>query len=382
MPAVHVEQVIADHRTLGAAKAITLPPKTRDVEIDYAGLSFVAPQKMQFRYRLVGLDQSWQSVGTRRTAFYMNLKPGKYRFQVSASNNDGVWNTAGDSIAISILPTFFQTIWFKAIVVLLIVGLLWLGVWLRIRYVTEQMEARLSARQAERIRIARELHDTLLQGFHGLLMRFQVVAAAIPTELAARSMMEAALDRAEDVLVAGRDRVSDLRSMDDGGSSLPQELKRLALGLERDGRVPIKDRCSGTPRPLSPAVQMEILAIASEALTNAYRHAQATSIFWDLTFSTTTVTLVCGDNGVGIDPQTMKAGGREGHWGLTGMHERARQIGGVLKINSAPGQTTVTLILNTRLALFRQLGRRLFLWTPSGSELGSRLPSGTVRRVQ
>ncbi len=361
-PPVHIEQVIADHRVYGLAPTISLPPRTRDVEIDYAGLSLIAPQKMHFRYRLSGLDDEWQDVGTRRAAFYMNLKPGHYHFQVIASNNDGVWNMAGDDLSLSIRPAFYQTIWFQTVAVALLLGLLWLALVLRVRYATAEIEARLSERQAERIRIARELHDTLLQGFQGLLVRFQVATDAMPQSSVARQMMEVALDRAEEVLIEGRERVADLRSNDDDGSTLIEELKELASDLDRYGGAPIGFDYTGIPRGLRPGVQGEILAIAKEALTNACRHSQASTIFCHLTFTHSRLLLVCGDNGIGIDAETIKVGRREGHWGLTGMHERARKIGGVLQIHSAPGQTRVELNLNIRMAYLRQVGRRLLLW--------------------
>jgi ligand-binding sensor domain-containing protein/anti-sigma regulatory factor (Ser/Thr protein kinase) len=358
-PPVHIEQLVADHRTYGLGRSVVLPPRTRDVEISYSGLSFVAPQKTHFRYRLTGVDEPWQEVGARRTAFYMNLKPGKYRFQVIASNNDGVWNTAGDAVDFEIRPTFFQTLWFQALAVVLLIGLVWLGLWLRVRSVAAEIEARLSERQAERIRIARELHDTLLQGFQGLLMRFQVVADAIPRRSPAKPMMEAVLSRAEDVLVEGRDRVHDLRTAEDGPSALREALLQIVVDLEQASCGPIEVVLVGVPRPLGENTQREILAIAKEALTNACRHAQATQVVCLITFTHFHVRVCCQDNGIGIDGGILSAGGREGHWGMTGMRERAKRAGGALTVQSVPGQTRVTFCLNTWAARLRALGERL-----------------------
>lgn len=358
-PPVHIEQIIADHRPYAPGKQVALPPRTRDVEIDYSGLSFVAPQKMRFRYRLLGVDEAWQDVGTRRAAFFMNLKPGRYSFQVTASNNDGVWNETGDTLNFSISPAFYQTLWFQALMVLGLLGLTWVGVWMRLRYVTAEIETRLSERQAERLRIARELHDTLLQGFQGLLMRFQVVADAMPTRSAAKPMMEAVLSRAEEVLVEGRDRVHNLRATEPGRQTLIEDLRKLVLDLERDGFGQIEVRLSGTPRDLEPGVQSEVLAIAKEALTNASQHSRGAKIVCHLTFTGARVRLVCEDDGVGIDTCTLETGGRAGHWGLTGMRERARQIGGRLRIESQPGLTRIEFSLDTRLAYLRAVGSRL-----------------------
>jgi signal transduction histidine kinase/ligand-binding sensor domain-containing protein len=360
-PPVHVEELVADHVVYPLSKTISLPPRTRDLEIDYAGLSFVAPQKMGFRYRLIGLDDSWQDVGSRRSAFYMNLTPGSYRFQVIASNNDGVWNTAGDEIDLVIRPAYYQTIWFRACIVVSFLGFLWLALWLRIRYATAQIEARLLERQTERIRIARDLHDTLLQGFQGLLIRLQVAVDALPEPSAARHMMEAALDRAEAVLVEGRERVFFLRTTEDAGPLPCGDFASLVAELRRDEGCAIDLQIFGTPRPLRGQIQEDVYAIAKEALVNACRHSQATTIFCHLTFADGRLVLVCGDNGIGIDTETIREGRREGHWGIAGMHERARNIGAVLQITSVPGQTRIELRLNTRTTCFRELRKRLLL---------------------
>jgi signal transduction histidine kinase len=175
-------------------------------------------------------------------------------------------------------------------------------------------------------------------------------------------MMEVALDRAEEVLIEGRERVADLRSNEDGSSTLLTELKDLASGLDRYGSAPVSFECTGTPRPLRPVVKREILAIAKEGLTNACRHSRASTIFCHLTFTNASLLLVCEDNGIGIERETIELGRREGHWGLIGMHERARNIGGVLQIRSVAGQTRIELSVNTRMAYFRQIGRRLLFW--------------------
>jgi signal transduction histidine kinase len=289
----------------------------------------------------------------------MNLKPGHYRFQVIASNNDGVWNTNGDRLEFTIRPAFFQTLWFQALSIGLAILLVWFGLWLRVRYVAAEIEARLSERQAERMRIARELHDTLLQGFQGLLMRFQVVADAIPKRSRAKPMMEVVLNRAEDVLTEGRDRVHDLRSVDAHASPLMEALRRLADGLELDGCGPINFRCVGVQRVVDDNAQKEILAIAKEALSNCCRHAQAPTIECCLIFTPWHVRLVCEDTGIGIDAGTLSAGGRPGHWGLTGMRERARQAGGGLTIHSQPGRTRVEFKLNTRVARLKSALQQL-----------------------
>ena len=360
-PPVAIEQIVADHRVLPRRNSTILPPLTRDVEIDYTGLSFVAPQKVRFRYRLSGVDKNWQDVSTRRSAFYMNLPPGKYVFQVLASNNDGVWNTQGDTIKFAIQPTFYQTFWFQALLALLVVGLVSMGVRLRVQYLTAQIESRLLDRQAERVRIARELHDTLLQGFHGLLARLQVVANAIPSESSAKPMMYSVLDRADEILVEGRDRVLDLRSEEEGRSPLVAELERIGYDLERQGSVAIDVGSVGEPRPLVSDVQREILAIVQEALTNAARHSKASHISCKVVFMPRRLTILCEDNGIGVDSETLRIGAPKGHWGLMGMRERTREVGGALHIRSSDAGTSVAFALDGRLAYVKRKDKPIWL---------------------
>ena len=172
-PPIHIEQITADRKTYQATSGLRLPPLIRDLQIDYTALSFVAPEKNRFRVMLEGRDREWQDVGTRRQAFYTDLGPGTYRFRVVASNNSGVWNEAGATLEFSIAPAYYQTRWFQAAIAVGVFALLWVAYRLRIRQVARQFNRTLDARVSERTRIARELHDTLLQSFHGS-------AAAIP----------------------------------------------------------------------------------------------------------------------------------------------------------------------------------------------------------
>jgi signal transduction histidine kinase len=175
---------------------VLLPPLTRDIEINHSALSFAAPQKIQFRYKLSDFDPNWHDVGSRRQAVYMNLKPGTYRFQVIASNNDGVWNMAGDSFSFTIPPKFYQTGWFLALIVLAVLALIYATFVVRLRVSTRLVEGRINARLLERDRIARELHDTLLQGFQGIVLRLQGVARTMSECKPSKLALEDTLDRA------------------------------------------------------------------------------------------------------------------------------------------------------------------------------------------
>jgi ligand-binding sensor domain-containing protein len=177
-PPVHVEQVTADRKTYDSSSDdghLRLPPLIRDLEIDYTALSLVAPEKNLFRYKLEGLDRDWRNVGNRRQAFYNDLPPGNYRFRVMASNNSGVWNEQGATLDFSIARAYWQTLWFRAACAVAFAGLIWALFLLRSRQIAREFEASLEGRVAERTRIARELHDTLLQNLQGLVLRFRTV---------------------------------------------------------------------------------------------------------------------------------------------------------------------------------------------------------------
>src|SRR5262249_11860088 len=161
-------EVRADRKDYAIDGLVRLPARSRDLEIGYTALSFSAPQKVRFRYRLDGRDEQWQDAGTRRRAFYSDLPPGQYRFQVTASSSDGVWNDSGAVLDLAITPAYFQTTWFRAAAVVATLAMLWALYQIRLRQVAREFAARLQERVDERTRIARELHDTLLQSLHGL----------------------------------------------------------------------------------------------------------------------------------------------------------------------------------------------------------------------
>ena len=212
-PAVRIEQITANQKTFDASAQIHLPASIRDLEIDYTALSFVAPEKNRFRIKLEGYDRDWQDVGTRRQAFYTNLPPRQYRFRVAAANNSGVWNDAGAALDFTIAPAYYQTMWFRAVGFAGVAALLWALHLLRLRQIASQFDARLQARLNERTRIARELHDTLLQSLHGLMFRFQAVRNMLPRRTdEAMEVLDGAISRTEQAIAESRDAIQDLRS--------------------------------------------------------------------------------------------------------------------------------------------------------------------------
>ena len=246
-PPVYVEQITADRATYDAAQGLRLPPRVRDLQIDYTALSLVAPEKNRFRIKLEGRDRDWQDVGTRRQAFYTDLGPGTYRFRVAASNNSGVWNEAGTTMEFSIAPAYYQTRWFQAAIAGGVFALLWVAYRLRIRQVARQFNRTLDARVSERTRIARELHDTLLQSFHGLLLRFQTALYLLPERPAdAKEKLAGAIDHAAKAITEGRDAVQGLRSSTIEKNNLALAISALATELATDGSA-TSDRHSTWP---------------------------------------------------------------------------------------------------------------------------------------
>jgi ligand-binding sensor domain-containing protein/signal transduction histidine kinase len=272
-PPVHVEQVVADRKTYEGTSQVTLPPLVRDLQIDYTALSLVAPEKNVFRYKLEGRDQEWQDAGNRRQAFYTDLDPGNYRFRVIAANNSGVWNEKGASLDFSIAPAYWQTNWFRALCVAAFLALLWALYRLRLRQIAQRFNARLEERVGERTRIARDLHDTLLQSFQGLLLRFQTVYEMLPTRPTdAREVLGSAIDQTAQAINEGRDAVQGLRASTVETNDLAVAITRLGeeLAVEAGGQTSagMQVDVEGVPRTLQPIVRDEVYRIASEALRN------------------------------------------------------------------------------------------------------------------
>ena len=339
-PPVHVEQITADRKTYDAAQGLRLPPLVRDLEIDFTALSLVAPEKVRFRYKLEGYDHDWQEAGSRRQAFYTNLPPRNYRFRVMAANNSGVWNEAGAVLDFSIAPAYYQTTWFRLALVVLFLALVWAAYRFRVRQLATQFNRTLDARVNERTRIARELHDTLLQSFQGLLLRFQSVANVLPSDAQeARQRLDRALDQAAAAITEGRDAVQGLRTSASETNDLANGIAAIAEELTSDvsaGNAPAIDvEIEGTTRNLNPVVRDEACRIAGEAMRNAFRHAQAGQIRVEIRYDKRQFRLQIRDDGKGIDEATVQRG-HAGHFGLRGMRERAEIVGGKLEVWSKP----------------------------------------------
>jgi signal transduction histidine kinase len=346
-PPVAVEALSIEGKQTIPANGMELPRNLNDIEIDYTALSLSIPERVLFRYRLDGADSDWRDAGTRRQAFY-KLGPGLYRFQVIACNNDGVWNETGATLAFAVPPAFYQTIWFRTACTALGFLALWAIYRLRLRQFAAQIDVRMEERVAERTRIARELHDNLLQSFHGLMLRFQLVQKMLPSRpVEAEQALKIAMDRAAQAITEGRDAVQELRSSTLSNedlvpalTSLGEEMTALHSASETE-QTPATFRLlvEGAPEPLHPILQDDLYRIAREAVGNAFCHARAKSIEADISFGERILRLRVRDDGIGMESNVSR-GGRDGHWGLAGMRERAKNIGARFDLWSQAGAGT------------------------------------------
>ncbi|MGQ0279051.1 sensor histidine kinase [Sphingopyxis sp. Q841] len=340
-PPVTIRSLASSDRTWRDPVDVVLAAGTRTVDIVYAGLSFTVPQRVQFLYRLDGVDDAWVDAGSRRTASYSNLGPGRYKFRVIARNSDGVWNRTGATLTFEIKPTFLQSWLFKLLCAAALLALMWLAYSLRLRTVADRIHLRMDERTEERERIARELHDTLLQSVQSLTLRFQLAADDLPGDMPARASLINAIDTADKVIAEGRDRVRELRSQQKG--DLEQIICDVVARLDFDPAVVVSIASTGAARTLDPATLEEVTRIASEALFNIRRHAYASEVTVEIGYGAD-LEMRFADNGRGIDADVVKAGRKAGHYGLLGMTERARRLRGKLAIQRRSDRGTEVLL--------------------------------------
>ncbi|OAN58342.1 sensor histidine kinase [Sphingomonas sp. TDK1] len=339
-PPVTILGLSANGKDYTTSRAVALPAGTTNLRIAYTALSLAESERVRFRYRLIGVDRNWIDAGGAREAYYANLGPGSWRFQVIAANNDGVWNRQGATVAITIAPSFYQTWWFRLLAIGVAASALWLFYAWRLREQIARSRARAEAQLAERERIARELHDTLLQSMQGLMLRFQAAAYATEPGSRANAMLESALDRADDVMIEARDRVLALRRI--AGPGDPQPLiEELARCLVEEGLAVSVSR-EGPMLRFQPAELEHILAVVQEALANVRRHAGTALAQVRVRSTMAGLTVEIVDQGRGIPPEIAAAGARAGHFGLSGMRERAAALGGTIDVR--PGDPIGTIV--------------------------------------
>lgn len=340
-PALKIAQ-----QAISYASKITLSHKQTPFSLTFAALSYSDSQANRYRYKLEGLDNAWTEVGSdSRTVTYTGLPARKYRFRVQGATNSSQWSEPGAELEIVILPAWWNTWWFRTAYGLTGLLIVWFAYLYRMRQVAEQINIRIDAQVNERTRIARELHDTLLQSFNGLLLRFQTASNLLPARPEeAKKRIDSAIEQAAVAVTEGRDAVHGLRSAGLVAVELAESIGNLArelLGQPSSGGLPeFQIQVEGSPKELNPVVRDEVYRLAAEALRNAIRHAGAKRIEVEIRYDAEELKLRVRDDGRGIDAGVLDKGHAPGHWGLGGMRERARLIGASFEIWSKPGSGT------------------------------------------
>jgi signal transduction histidine kinase/ligand-binding sensor domain-containing protein len=349
-PPVQVRSLTAGEREYAAAGPVALPERTTALRVAYTAYSLAVPERVRFRHRLVGLDTAWQDAAGRREAFYTNLGPGTYRFEVAAANDDGVWNTAGAALDVVIPPTFAQTNAFLALCAAAGGGTLWfLGAW-RQRRVSAAARARSEAVLAERLRLARELHDTLLSDIAGVTMQLDAVTTRPPggDPGALVAVVAGVRDQARRALDDARRAVVGLRTGPEDPVPLGVQLAAAADRVFAGSDIAVRCDVASAPHPVAEEVGEAVCRIIAEAMVNARAHAGCDAVEVTCGADGRALTVRVRDNGRGFDPA---AAGADGHYGLVGMRERAAAIGARLTIESATGRgTEVRLVVPARTA--------------------------------
>ena len=333
-------------RAIPYVDSLTLSYRDNVFSFEFAALSYANSHKNRYRYKLENFEPGWNEVGSKqRLATYTNLDPGKYVFHVQGSNSDGVWNEQGASLIIIVTPPWWKTTWVRTLCFSFVLILLWAAYQWRLRQLRHQFEMTLDARVSERTRIARDLHDTLLQSFHGLLLRFQIVSQLLPGRpVEAKHQLDETIDRAAIAVTEGRDAVQGLRDSTVETNDLARDVatigEELAAQLAIAGSPSFRVTVQGQSRDLHPILRDEIYRIAAEALRNAFRHAAAQQVEVEITYEDQQFRMRVLDDGKGIDASVLSGQEPEGHYGLPGMQERAKLIGGKLAIWSEVGAGT------------------------------------------
>jgi len=325
-------------RSITYADQLTLSYRQTNFSLAFSALSYASPGTNRYRYMLEGVDETWHEVGSdERLATYTTVPPGTYTFRVQAATSRGPWSEPGVTLPIEILPPIWQTAWFLSLcggIVLISLVMLYLA---RVKRLEYQFNLRMEERVSERTRIARELHDTLLQGFNGLLLRFQAVSNLLPARPdEAKQRIDNAIEQASNTITEARDAVHELRSSGLATTDLAQAISNLGNELLSglpDGNAPeFRAQVEGMPRSLNPIVRDEAYRIAAEALRNAVRHASARRIEVEIRYHEQQLRIRIRDDGKGIDPNVVRNSHAPGHWGLRGIRERAKLVGGNLEV--------------------------------------------------
>jgi len=376
---VHVEGIAADGRRFNLRDQVRIPAPHQRITLGYTGLSLAVPARVRFKYKLDGLDPGWSEPTAAREASYTNLGSGSYLFHVMASNSDGLWNSSESTLRFEIERAFWQTWWFQLFSVLAVGLAILIFYRLRVLRLSRQMNMRFEERLAERTRIAQELHDTLLQGILSASMQLHVADDHLAADSPAKPFVGRVLELMGTVIDEGRNAVRGLR--------LPyqecEDLEQAVAGIQQDlGVAPgtgFRVVAEGVARPLRPDIREEVYRIGREALVNAFRHSNASNVEVELEYAPGYLRLLVRDNGKGIDPEVVRVG-RDGHWGLSGMRERAERIGARFRVlSSASAGTEIELSVPGHIAYLPRDSDRPSRWL---NMLQPRKAKGTESRVE
>ena len=358
-PIASIEDLIRSGIRYNAGSGVSLSAGSRNLQIDYTAALLAHPERIRFRYRLVGVDEGWQDAGQRRQAYYTNLSPGAYEFQLMAANEDGVWSTTNAVLKFNVRPAFYQRLGVKiagGVLALLILALVFV-VWLE--HLHKRYRRGVEARHAERERIARDMHDTLLQGVQALLFRLQMweedrnIPEPLHQEIAAVSL------QTRSIILKSRERILMIRRTDAQPADLAESLG--AIGNEASvGKAPAFEvKVAGDPKTLTVEAKEQLLDIAHEAVRNAYQHAGAARVEVNLEYRKRSLIMRIMDDGRGFDSTVAERPAESNHFGLMGMRERASQLGAEFRIHSTiDSGTRIEVIVPARAAF-----RDAFEWT-------------------
>jgi ligand-binding sensor domain-containing protein/signal transduction histidine kinase len=334
-----IESVLAGGAPVDLQRQTKFPAGTESIIFNYAGTNLATPERIRFRSRLDGVDGNWSNASVARQVVYRSLGPGSYRFHVIASNASGLWNGPETSVSFVIQPAFWQAWWFR-LICLAGCGLVIVGIYrLRMYRLTRQLNIRFQERLAERMRIAQELHDTLLQGVLSASLQLDVAEEQVPENSPAKPRLQRVLQLLAKVTEEGRNALRGLRSPETDHGNLETAFSKMRQEFAVEDKPGYRVIASNTPRPVRPMIRDQVYRIGREAIANAFVHAKANSVEVEVDYAGGYLRLLVRDDGRGIDPYVLHSG-RDGHWGLPGMRERSECIGASLKVRSRIGAGT------------------------------------------
>lgn len=358
-PEIFIAGVNTDGTQSRVGNVLVLPPGMHHVELNLAAVSLANPQRIRLQYRLEGVDAGWLDAGPSRIAVYTNIPAGTHRLLVRGTDSLGNWALPQMIYQVNQRPHFYSTVLFQVIAAILVAILLALFYVQRMRSMVRQTRVMVEQRQLEREAVARDLHDTFLQGVQGLILQFHTGTQQLPPDHPVRARFEEALSQSDRVVLEGRDVLSRLRAKRGTPKDLVDAYAAIGSELHPLGKAHLEVIVDGRTRDLEVVIRDELKKIGREALFNSWRHAQATKIEVEMHFGFFEFRVRFRDDGIGIDPAVLREGCVAGHYGLPGMRERVAKIGGRMSLWSRPGAGTEIEIRIPSAIAYRQSQRNV-----------------------